>query len=383
MAHPWLVKLAGIAYASSLRSQSPGGKSGNTAVLRLDGMGDYILFRPVLPLLKARYKSLSYICSTTVASLASFLDGDLFAEIIPVDPVRLEHDPAYTKKIFKDLRSRHFSRCLHPTWSRTFMADVLATASGARLRVAWNGDLINQRRLFRYFTDPLYTDLLGSANPRSFEFERNKEFLSALGLGISHLSLARSIPSGEPSPFAKSVAYALGASVARKRMPLKKIIRIVKDLRNTSDSPVLLLGGKDVAELGLEISNSLEQHIALNLAGRTTLKEVTAIIAQASLVVSHDSFAAHLSAASGTPTVTLTNGSLYGRFFPYPETIAPKLTVLYPPDFPQLPHEHLCAHFCHESNLSVGDIPTEDIAAAARAALGCGKLGTALPRRWA
>jgi lipopolysaccharide heptosyltransferase III len=68
--------------------------------------------------------------------------------------------------------------------------------------------------------------------------------------------------------------------------------------------PTLLIGTKEEAAACQEIVTGREDR-AFNLAGRTTLGELTAVISMSSLHLGVDSAAPHIAAAVNTPTVTI------------------------------------------------------------------------------
>ena len=58
-----------------------------------------------------------------------------------------------------------------------------------------------------------------------------------------------------------------------------------------------------------------------SLAGKTSLQQLTTIIAGAQLLVSNETSAVHIAAAVGVPSVCIVGGGHYGRFVPYDEKV--------------------------------------------------------------
>ena len=56
---------------------------------------------------------------------------------------------------------------------------------------------------------------------------------------------------------------------------------------------------------------------ATNLAGQTLLPELVEVIRGAAFLVSNETSAIHIAAATGTPSVCILGGGHYGRFLPY------------------------------------------------------------------
>lgn len=88
-------------------------------------------------------------------------------------------------------------------------------------------------------------------------------------------------------------------------------------------STTLLVGADgDVAAAGR--IESLSGGLALNIAGRTTLKEAAAVIRDASVLVGVDTGLTHMGIALGVPVV-----AVFGATLPYTDTASENATVLY------------------------------------------------------
>jgi len=92
-----------------------------------------------------------------------------------------------------------------------------------------------------------------------------------------------------------------GASAARpgKRWPTQNFAQLAAGL----SMPVVICGGPSELPLAREILATVPQ--ALDLTGRTDLRQLAAVARQARLAVGNDSGPTHLAAASGCPTLAL------------------------------------------------------------------------------
>ena len=92
-----------------------------------------------------------------------------------------------------------------------------------------------------------------------------------------------------------------GASAARpgKRWPIRNFALLAGRL----GMPVVICGGPSEVPLAREILATVPQ--ALDLTGRTDLRQLAAVARQARLAVGNDSGPTHLAAASGCPTLAL------------------------------------------------------------------------------
>ncbi len=79
---------------------------------------------------------------------------------------------------------------------------------------------------------------------------------------------------------------------------------------------VVLLGGPGEAGLGSEIESAMRAPV-LNMAGRTSIRQVMAVLNAADLVISNDSGPMHVAAAFDRPVVALFGPSLHLAAYPF------------------------------------------------------------------
>jgi ADP-heptose:LPS heptosyltransferase len=89
-----------------------------------------------------------------------------------------------------------------------------------------------------------------------------------------------------------------GTNWETKRWPVEKFAQLIAPLKERFALEVILAGGADAAAMAKDLPG------AINLAGRTTLKQLTALLERADLVVANDSGPMHIAAALGRPLVT-------------------------------------------------------------------------------
>jgi lipopolysaccharide heptosyltransferase I len=156
--------------------------------------------------------------------------------------------------------------------------------------IAQHGERIS--KIEHYF---LFLEKLGIAKPQALR--------SGLeGVRLSGDSELRSVLA---SPY---VALVLGSSWDSKDWPeegyRELIARLLEQYRGAE--AVVLLGDKSKFEMGERLVAATSGSAGVvNLAGRTTLRELVGVISGAKAVVGPDSGPAHIAAAVGTPHVTL------------------------------------------------------------------------------
>lgn len=110
-------------------------------------------------------------------------------------------------------------------------------------------------------------------------------------------------PAQEP-PVRGAVVIHPGAAYASRRWPAERFAAVAKWAARAS-LPVAITGGQTEHSLAVEVANAGGLAETTVLAGRTTLVELAALVADARLLVSGDTGIAHLASAFCTPSVVL------------------------------------------------------------------------------
>lgn len=105
-----------------------------------------------------------------------------------------------------------------------------------------------------------------------------------------------------------------GARLASRRW-LPERFALVADALSAVGLGIVLTGSADEAPLLAAIRQNMRRP-AVDLAGRTTLGTLAALVAAAELVVCNDTGMSHVAAAVGTPSVVICSGADAGRWRP-------------------------------------------------------------------
>jgi heptosyltransferase I len=101
-----------------------------------------------------------------------------------------------------------------------------------------------------------------------------------------------------------------------RNWPAERFVAVARYLRDRVGAAVVVTGGKSALEQ--EYADAIAtQAGAVNLAGRTSLKQLQALIATADVVLCPDSGPAHMATAAGTPVIGLYATSNPDRTGPY------------------------------------------------------------------
>lgn len=142
--------------------------------------------------------------------------------------------------------------------------------------------------------------------------------------------------------------------------PFKNYPSFAAALKDFAGWNILLFGGPETRERCEQLAGELPGNV-INLAGRTSLRELTALIRRCRLLVGSDSCGVHIACAVGVPNVVVLGGGHFGRFLPYsPLTSA----VVLPLDC------YGCNWRCpHPSHLCITNIAPEVVTSAIAATL--------------
>jgi ADP-heptose:LPS heptosyltransferase/glycosyltransferase involved in cell wall biosynthesis len=125
------------------------------------------------------------------------------------------------------------------------------------------------------------------------------------------------------------VALAPGAAWAYRRWPADRFVEVGRWLQQNYSAVVLIIAGKGERDLADQVERGLPSRRTINLAGKTTLREMAAVLKRCHLFIGNDSGPMHIAAASGVPSVGLFGTGEYERFRPWGkdhETIRAGLT---------------------------------------------------------
>jgi ADP-heptose:LPS heptosyltransferase len=104
-----------------------------------------------------------------------------------------------------------------------------------------------------------------------------------------------------------------GAQLPSRRWPVDRFAAVARALERRG-LRVVLTGSRAEAALSRAVAASCEA--ALDLAGRTSLWDLGALIERAALLVSNDTGVSHIAAALGTPSVVVSSGADVQRWAP-------------------------------------------------------------------
>ena len=203
----------------------------------------------------------------------------------------------------KRLRAEHFDTALDP--QGLFLSGLIVFLSGAPRRIGL--DLNREgNRLF-------LTEIGVDARSRRHQVEKLLDFCDAVGVPRLAPRPQTYLAQGEASaaeqwlaPLAARgrIGCVIGTSTPAKEWPLERWCELVCLLADQGLKPVLL-GGPGEAQAAERMVQETRGAVALNLVGKTSLRQLASVLARCRVVVGGDTGPFHLAVAVGTPTVGL------------------------------------------------------------------------------
>lgn len=230
-------------------------------------------------------------------------------------------NPAASRRALRrELAGRRFSALLH--MHPTMRANLVAHCIDADRRIGFDRA---RARDFQW----LFTNEQIPARERQHVMDSLFGFAECLG--VTSRTLRWDIPIADSDRSLAAETAGVGAPVcvispcARQRLrnfrnwPLDRYVELTARLRRELGARVVISGGEsDVERRYASAMKDAGGDAALDLVGRTTLKQLLALIARADVLVCPDSGPAHMAAAVRTPVVGLyatTNPDRAGPWF--------------------------------------------------------------------
>ncbi|HEX8020685.1 hypothetical protein, partial [Mucilaginibacter sp.] len=159
-------------------------KSNRILIVRLDAIGDYLLFRNYLSCIKEAPKfkgyKLTLLGNVAFKDIAEAYDKDVIDEFIWINPSIIYNINEKIRLSF-NIKKRAFDILINPVHSRVFHTDEFISQLGAKQKICSSGDYINMespeelKRSYRF-----YTDVVDIPGTDCFEYLRNHKFIETL-----------------------------------------------------------------------------------------------------------------------------------------------------------------------------------------------------------
>lgn len=338
-------------------------------LMRLDNIGDYILFRNLLPFIrqspKYASKRLMLIGNIAWKELAESFDAPFLNDFFWIAPSVYASDRWYRIKILWQIKKLNVHEVVNTVHSRTWITNEIISFLDANIKISCEGDDVNLVTALKKESDKDFDILLPSLPTSVFEFERNRFFVEQL-LG-QKIELQRPFfYTQKPKKIVHCISLFIGAQSPFRLWAIEYFAKLVTMIHK--DFPCFyfqILGSQNDFENGqrliMLIENESKSLIISNLCGQTSLIELIDRISESYLLISNETVGVHIASARETQTVCISNGNHFGRFNLYPISITDKIMTIFPDDsFYDVKNRDLYAEkFRFQSDIDINQIAPE------------------------
>lgn len=276
----------------------------NILILRNDRFGEFLLNIPALRALKESFKNCRIIALVDpyvkeLAQSISFID-----EVIEWG--RRKHPLMEKLRLINLLKRKNISIAVVLNPSKEL--NILTFLAGIPIRVGYN------RKLGFLLTHKMEDKkCLGQKH----EVEYNLELVRLAGAKTDNNSLSLALDnnvSGEPNIDGSGNLVALHpwTSDPVKQWPERNFCELAKRLIKELNAQVVIIGGEVERGKSAQLFDNLDTNLN-DLTGKTTLKQLAAILKKCKLLVSCDSGPMHLACALGIPVVAIFRNDISGK----------------------------------------------------------------------
>ncbi len=308
-------------------------------IVRIDAIGDYILFRNFIKVIKEseRFKnhSITLIGNKIWKDLAEELDHKYINKFIWIDVNNFFKNSEWTHT-FSLLFKLHFSgfeTILIPKDTRNWRSEFIVKHTGAKNVLMEKNNSFFSENGFAEREEFSHKGSVYNNQIPLFQFYRNKYFTEEL--------ISSSIPIQKPfiekailkdNIKGEYIIVFPGASDIKKMWSAENFGILCKKIAEDKNLRIIVCGSdsdKAAAKMIKKISGI--QNIE-DKARDGSLLELLELIANAKLLITNDTCALHIGASLNTKTICITNGLHFGRFHPYPDEMSNFVMTIYPDD---------------------------------------------------
>ena len=349
---------------------------GYLLLIRLDSIGDYILFRNFIAVLKnsEKFRNYKFIFAGNIIwkDISEELDKEYIEKFIWVDLKKFTN-PLYRFKKLRELSYFGYDYVISPVHSRRFFyGDAIVKFVNAKEKIGSEGDLSIMTMRQKKIANKYFTKLIDSENEIIFEFYRNKRFFENL-IGIEleikkpeiNFEYKNSDVLNKFGIKEGFVVLFIGASENHKVWDAENFVKVAEYINNKYNLKIVLCGGKNDVKYADKFKSFFKGEY-LDLTGMTSLIDFAKILSKSNLLITNDTFAQHLAVAINLKNIiVLFNGNDFGRFVPYPEEMVKNLNynVIFHPEIERDIESYgkIAKNYGFKSNLNVNEIKYEEV----------------------
>ena len=275
----------------------------NVLIIQTAFLGDVILTTPLIRKIKEAFDNveISFLATPTGAKILS--GNPMLKEIITYDKHKTEESFKALLRKGEFLRKRKFDIIFLP--HRSFRSSFLGFLTRAHKRIGYNesaGSYFHTTRVKRDETKHEIERILDLLTPIKSPVKRCCPELYPSGDDYNFIY--EELRDIFKEPFGWKVVIAPGSTWGTKRYPVIYYAEVGRLLLDAGIRFIIIIGGKRDWKLCEEIKERIGKG-AINVAGKFTPLQSTALISASSILIGNDSAPAHMASAMGIPTVVV------------------------------------------------------------------------------
>jgi ADP-heptose:LPS heptosyltransferase len=296
-------------------------------LIKLDAIGDFVLFTSVLPHIRQLYKH-AHLTLLVQEQVRSFADVSPYVdEVLSIDLASFHSRKSYQREILEHIRVRQFDMMINAMYTRTIDSDEVVAYVRSYIRIGFQSLDKDGNERIRTINESLYTHLIPTDQEWKHELERYKVLLNYLGyssqplvpeLWITQHDIDRCIELlGEIglNQDDRFVTIFPGAGLEMRHWQAEKFAAVADKLIEEHNVAILVVGGYRDRDIASKVIQKM-QNPCRSLVERTTLRELAAVLWLSSMYLGNETSGMHIAATIGTPLVALYGGGHWSRFNP-------------------------------------------------------------------
>lgn len=345
-------------------------KSKKVLIIRVDEIGDYILWRKFIhPILKSydlTNHEIHFLGNESWQSLFELEFKGTFTKLYWLKKINFKKNLSYRYSFLKEIAKENYSIIINPTYSRAKrIDDSIVKAANATTNI---GILRNNENYLPYeqnFDRQLYHKLFKIQEKYGFEFNRNKEFAEwVCKSSIPNLNLkfeSNTLPQSHITlPKDGYFIVFPGSRSSARIWDTENFIEVSNYLYQKYKLTAIVCGGQGDIIYAERFIQAYSNPV-INITAKTSLPELLSIIKNAACLLSVDTGSIHLAAAVDCLALGIFNGSQYGRFSPYPKEISSKIISFYPKQVLEDINKNALSKYELISTISYNDVSPNEV----------------------
>jgi ADP-heptose:LPS heptosyltransferase len=339
-------RIKGFIYDLITFFASIGSRNRNTTekvlIIRVDEIGDYLLWRKFIKeIVEASICNQKEVYFVGNAGWKTLFELEFtknpFTKVYWLNKNLFKTSILYRFRFSRQLFQAHYSIVINPTYSRAKRVDdTLVKAAKASSNYGFVRNNENYLPYEQSYDKNLYNNLLPINQKPVFELNRNKAFTEWITqnkslISNTYLADTTSLPEVKTKyQIPENYFVLFPGSRSNKRIWSAENFNFVSNyLYEKYKITVILAGASSDRQYGAAFENNYT-HPTINLIGKTSLPETLALLKGAKCSLSVDTGSIHLAASVNCLSFGIFNGSQYGRFSPYPNSVSNKIISIYP-----------------------------------------------------